>query len=58
LETEAIYHVLIVGAIRDHIMTTSSVLEAPARKLLRWHCREGRYKKPPPDECGGTMKMS
>jgi hypothetical protein len=38
--------------------TAKRVHATPARKLLRWGWREGRYKKPEPAECGGIMKMS
>ena len=36
----------------------ASVLAMPARKLFRCTCRLGKYTKPPPEECGGMMKMS
>jgi hypothetical protein len=31
---------------------------APAMKLFRCGVREGRYRKPEPDEWGGIMNMS
>jgi len=34
------------------------VLSTPAMKLFCWTPMLGRYMKPPPEECGGMMKMS
>lgn len=41
-----------------HTEIAAIVLATPAMKLFRWTVRDGRYKKPPPAECGGIMKMS
>jgi hypothetical protein len=30
----------------------------PAAKLLTFGCKDGRYRNPDPEECGGIMKMS
>ena len=47
-----------IGDNIDHSRTTKRVLTEPAIKLFRWHCKDGRYRNPEPEECGGIMKIS
>ena len=42
LETVATYQVFTVGAIAAHTKTTKRVLPTPAKKLLRWVCKDGK----------------
>jgi hypothetical protein len=51
-------HCLIVGSIIFHTAMAAIVLATPAKKLFLCTCKLGRYKNPPPDECGGIMNMS
>lgn len=41
-----------------HKTTKTRALANPAAKLFKFGRRDGRYKKPDPDEWGGIMNMS
>ena len=56
-ETEAT-HSLATGSTIVYTMTANKVHTTPAKKLFLLVCNDGKYMKPPPDECGGTTNMS
>jgi hypothetical protein len=47
-----------MGESFDHNQQARNALAAPAIKLFTCGRREGRYKKPEPEEWGGIMKIS
>jgi hypothetical protein len=47
-----------IGDSLAQIQQAKKALAAPAMKLFICGRRDGRYRNPEPDECGGMMKMS
>jgi hypothetical protein len=52
------HHCWTAGFNAEPITTSTRADAKPAAKLLALGFRDGRYRKPDPEECGGIMKIS